>query len=74
MKGSLKKRGSVRSLACFYCGKSTLSGRAISHSKRKTLKTWHPNLHRVHVIVQGVRKHVMTCTRCQRAGVVLKAA
>ena len=67
------KKGSVRSLACFYCGKNTLNGRAVSHSKRKTLKTWHSNLQRVHVIAEGVRQHVMTCTRCLRSGFVHKA-
>ena len=62
-----KKSGSIRTLCCFYCGKSTLAGRAVSHSKRRTLKTWHANLQRAHVIVNGIRRHVMTCTRCLRS-------
>jgi large subunit ribosomal protein L28 len=73
MKRRNKRNTSIRTLRCFDCGKSTLSGRAVSHSKRHTLKTWHANLQKVHVTVDGIRRHVNACTRCLRSGVVKKA-
>jgi large subunit ribosomal protein L28 len=72
MKRVKKVTGSVRTTTCFYCGKSTQVGRQVSHSKRRTHKTWHANLHQAHVLIDNVRRHVLACTRCLRSGVVKK--
>jgi large subunit ribosomal protein L28 len=59
---------------CDFCGKKRLVGNKVSHSNIKTKTVQQPNLQRVHVVVDGVRKHVRVCTRCLRSGVVTKAA
>jgi large subunit ribosomal protein L28 len=49
-------------------------GNNVSHSNIKTKRVQRPNLQRVHVIIDGVRQHRRTCTRCLRSGKVVKAA
>ncbi|HNU92202.1 MAG TPA: 50S ribosomal protein L28 [Spirochaetota bacterium] len=58
---------------CEVCGKSVLFGNSVSHSNKKTLKIWRPNIKRLRVMDGGrvVRKYV--CTRCIRSGQVTKA-
>jgi large subunit ribosomal protein L28 len=46
----------------------------VSHANNKTKKRTLPNLQRVHAIVGGRRVHVRVCTRCLKAGKVVKAA
>ncbi len=55
---------------CAVCNKSVVAGNQVSHSHRKSKRTWSPNLQRVRVNVNGtpVRKNV--CTRCLRSGKV----
>ena len=59
---------------CDICAKKRLVGNNVSHSNIKTKRVQHPNLQRVHAIVDGVRTHVRVCTRCLRSGKVVKAA
>jgi large subunit ribosomal protein L28 len=59
---------------CEICAKKRLVGNNISHSNIKTKMTQRPNLHRVHAVVDGVRRHIRVCTRCLRSGLVTKAA
>jgi large subunit ribosomal protein L28 len=59
---------------CDICAKKRLVGNNVSHSNIKTKRVQQPNLQRVHVLVDGSRKHVRVCTRCLRSGKVVKAA
>ncbi len=59
---------------CDICGKGALVGNNISHSNNKTKKRSLPNLQRVRATVDGRVKRMLVCTRCLKAGKVLKAA
>ncbi len=58
---------------CQYCGKETTFGKKISHSHRRSSRTWKPNLVKVRAIVDGSPKRVYVCTRCLRSGKVERA-
>ncbi|MBQ1631396.1 MAG: 50S ribosomal protein L28, partial [Clostridia bacterium] len=38
---------------CEVCKKGTMSGNLVSHSNRKTKRSWAPNIQTVHVVVDG---------------------
>ncbi|MFZ5801389.1 MAG: 50S ribosomal protein L28 [Candidatus Omnitrophota bacterium] len=74
------------SLVCAICNKGPLSGRAIKRrgmAKAKggagqkitgrTLRRFLPNLQKVKVILNGVKKTVYVCTRCIKKGKIQKA-
>jgi large subunit ribosomal protein L28 len=58
---------------CDVCAKRRQVGNKISHSNIKTLTRQQVNIQRVHVVVDGARKHLRVCTRCLRSGKVQKA-
>ena len=58
---------------CDICGKGVVFGHNVSHSNRKTNRTWKPNIKRVKAIVNGSPKRVYACTRCLRSGKVTRA-
>ncbi|HRX13943.1 MAG TPA: 50S ribosomal protein L28 [Eubacteriales bacterium] len=51
---------------CAICGKSKMSGNNVSHSKRRTPKTYSANLHKVKVEIEGKESTEYVCTRCLR--------
>lgn len=51
---------------CEVCGKKPLVGHLVSHSNRKTLRRWMPNLKIVKTTVNGMTKRVKMCTGCIR--------
>jgi len=53
---------------CEVCNKGAMSGNLVSHSERKTKRTWAPNIQRVRVLVGGTPKRMDVCTRCLRSG------
>ena len=54
---------------CEVCDKGVVSGNLVSHSNRKTKRTWAPNVQRVRVLINGVTPARMyVCTRCLRSG------
>lgn len=55
---------------CEVCNKGVMSGNKVSHSNRKTKRTWAPNIQTVHVLVNGTPKKMNVCTRCLRSGKV----
>ena len=55
------------------CEKGTLNGNNVSHSNRKTHRTWAPNVQSVRVVVNGSAKRMNVCTRCLRSGNVMRA-
>lgn len=58
---------------CEICGKGVTFGIKVSHSHRRSNRTWKPNIKRVKAIVNGSPKRIYTCTRCLRSGKVERA-
>ena len=58
---------------CQFCDKDMAFGIKVSHSHRRSNRTWKPNVKRVKAIVDGSPKHVYVCTRCLRSGKVTRA-
>jgi large subunit ribosomal protein L28 len=58
---------------CEICGKGPLVGNIVSHANNKTKTRSLPNLRSVRVNRDGEVKHIRVCTRCLKAGKVLKA-
>lgn len=52
------------SKVCAICGKSKMSGNKVSHSNRKTPKTYSANLKKVKL--EGMSSAEYICTRCLR--------
>jgi len=55
---------------CEICNKGTMSGNLVSHSNRKTKRSWAPNIQRVTVMKDGTARKMYVCTRCLRSGKV----
>jgi large subunit ribosomal protein L28 len=55
---------------CEICDKSVAFGNQVSHSNRRSNRTWKPNIKRVKAIVNGTPRHIYACTRCIRSGKV----
>lgn len=58
---------------CDVCGKGVSFGIKVSHSHRRSNRTWKPNIKKVRAIVNGSVKSVNVCTRCLRSGKVQRA-
>jgi len=58
---------------CSVCGKGQISGNQVSHSVRRTRRTWSPNLKKVKALVDGSPRKIYVCTRCLRSGRVTRA-
>lgn len=58
---------------CEFCDKGVSFGIKVSHSHRRSNRTWKPNVKRVKAIVDGSPRHVYVCTRCLRSGKVTRA-
>lgn len=58
---------------CDVCGKSISFGIKVSHSHRRSNRTFKPNVRRVKALVDGTPKRVYACTRCLRSGKVTRA-
>ena len=58
---------------CFVCSKAVSFGIKVSHSHRRSNRTFKPNIRRIKAIVKGAPVHVNVCTRCLRSGKVVRA-
>ncbi|MGI6701516.1 MAG: 50S ribosomal protein L28 [Christensenellales bacterium] len=62
------------SRVCSVCSKSKMAGNKVSHSNRKTCKTYNANLQKVRVKhSNGSITYEYVCTRCLRSGLVERA-
>jgi len=61
------------SARCIVCGKGSLVGNLVSHSNIKTKHRYKPNLQRIRIVWNGGRIRAAVCTKCMKAGKVLKA-
>jgi len=53
-------------MKCESCGKGILYGHNVSHSKRRTLRKFRPNLHSARIVIDGTAKKMKLCTKCLR--------
>ncbi len=58
---------------CSVCGKGVSFGINVSHSHRRSNRTFKPNIRRVKAVVNGANKTVYVCARCLRANKVTRA-
>lgn len=58
---------------CELCGKGVTFGCNVSHSHRRTNRTWKPNIRKVKAVVKGEHKTVYVCSRCLRSGRIERA-
>ena len=58
---------------CEICNKGEMSGCNVSHSNRKTKRTWKPNIQRVKALVNNNVERINVCTRCLRSNKVTRA-
>jgi large subunit ribosomal protein L28 len=52
------------SKVCEVCGKGKMTGHNVSHSNRKSSRTWDVNLQETTMTVDGKEKKVRACTKC----------
>lgn len=55
---------------CSVCGKGVSFGIKVSHSHRRSNRTFKANIRRVKAVVGKAPCHVNVCTRCLRSGKV----
>lgn len=58
---------------CAICGKGVTFGIQVSHSHRRSNRTWKPNIRSVKAMVDGAPKSIKVCSRCLRSGKVTRA-
>lgn len=58
---------------CEVCKKGIMSGNLVSHSNRKTKRSWAPNIQSVRVVIDGKPQKLNVCTRCLRSGKVVRS-
>ncbi|MCX7845999.1 MAG: 50S ribosomal protein L28 [Dictyoglomaceae bacterium] len=58
---------------CDICGKGPWVGLQVSHSHRRTKRRWLPNLQKVRAVVNGKIVTIKVCTKCLKAGKVVRA-
>ena len=58
---------------CSVCNKGVAFGIKVSHSHRRSNRTFKPNVKRVKALVEGTPCRVYVCTRCLRSGKVTRA-
>ena len=58
---------------CEICEKEKVFSMQVSHSHRRSARTWKPNLRSVKVIVNGTPRKMTVCSRCLKSGKVERA-
>jgi len=58
---------------CEICGKGVNFGLQVSHSNRKSNRSWSANVKNVRANVDGTVKSVHVCTKCLRSNKVERA-
>ncbi|EQB62822.1 MAG: 50S ribosomal protein L28 [candidate division Zixibacteria bacterium RBG-1] len=59
---------------CQVCGKKTSFGNQRSHANKASRRRFFPNLKKVNALIDGVKRKILVCTACIKAGKVQKAA
>lgn len=61
---NFRKAEEIMSRVCEICGKGKMSGHNVSHSNRKSNRTYEVNLQKTTITVDGKEKTVKACTKC----------
>ena len=61
------------SRVCSVCGKGKVAGNNVSHSVRRTKRTFSANVQKVSVVEDGMVKTEYVCARCLKSGKVERA-
>jgi len=64
---------SVMAQICQVCGKGPQFGNNISHAHNISRRRWNVNLRPVKAKTEGGAKRIRVCTRCIKAGKIVKA-
>ncbi|MEE9258609.1 MAG: 50S ribosomal protein L28 [Nitrospinaceae bacterium] len=59
---------------CEICDKGPQFGNNVSHANNKTRRRWNPNLKKIKGLYKGVVRTMKICTRCLKAGKIVKVA
>ena len=59
---------------CYYCNKRPMFANNVSHANNKTRRRFVPNLQSVSALINGAVRRLKVCTRCIKAGKIVKAA
>ena len=59
---------------CAICGKKPTVGNNVSHAHNVTKRRFNPNLQSVRAVYKGRVKKILVCTKCIKAGNIVKAA
>ena len=58
---------------CYVCNKGPATGNRVSNANNRRKRRFMPNLQRVRILEDGRAVRVRVCTRCLKAGKVVKA-
>lgn len=58
---------------CEICNKTVRFGIQVSHSHRRSNRTWKPNVRKVKALVNGTPKRINVCAKCLRSEKVVRA-
>ena len=58
---------------CEICGKKPMFGNNVSHAHNLTKRRFNPNLQKVRALYKGRVKKIKVCTKCIKAGHIIKA-
>ncbi|HPJ21220.1 MAG TPA: 50S ribosomal protein L28 [Clostridia bacterium] len=58
---------------CEICSKSTVFGHNVSHSVRRTNRSWKPNIRKIKINDNGTIRKARVCTSCLRSNKVERA-
>jgi len=58
---------------CDICNKEVKFGLNVSHSNRKTNRSWKPNVRKISIVEKGTVKTASVCTRCLRSNKVTRS-
>ncbi|GMB10351.1 MAG: 50S ribosomal protein L28 [Candidatus Improbicoccus devescovinae] len=61
-------------MICKICGKKVWFGIQVSHSHKRSTRTWRPNVREAYMYINGQRKRTTACAKCIRSGKLLVGA
>lgn len=67
-------RESIMAARCAVCGKGPQTGFTVSHSHRRTKRSFRPNLQSVRTTIDGENTRLRVCGKCLKAGKVQRVA
>ena len=73
VKVKMYKKGDVKMAKCEICDKNVNYSYQVSHSHRRTHRTFKPNVQSVKVNDKNNNKKMNVCTRCLKSGKVQRA-